>query len=161
MAAGSHRADGQPGGSIVQVAAAGHPADVGKIVLIPAPAHDPAPVGDGIFQTVEHFRQGRGVPGQGRHPQRLTQIQQVHVAVVESGADEGSAQVDPLALQRQGIAAHRRKLPAFNGKGIGKTAAGVDDGVVKNLHNITPYNDCSPYEGRLQGIFCMSVTARL
>ena len=134
VTAGTDGADGQFGGYGVQIVAIGHPADIRETILIPAPSDDPSPVGGGIFQTLEHLGQGAGMCRQGCHVQGLAVVQQVHVAVIEPGADEGSVQIDALARKRQSFGADGGKSAILHGEGIGKIVARIDDGVVKNLH---------------------------
>jgi hypothetical protein len=62
----------------------------------------------------------------------------VHVAVIEPGADEGTIQIDALALKSQSIGSDGGKSAILHGEGIGKIVARIDDGVVKNLHGISP-----------------------
>ena len=138
MTAGPDGADGQFIRYGVQIMAVGHSADIGEAVLIPAPSHDPSPVGGGIFQAQEHLGQRAGMGRQGRHVEGLAVIEQVHVTVIESGADESALQIDALALHRQRLGADGGKSAIGHSESIGKIVTGIDDGIVKNLHGISP-----------------------
>ena len=97
MTAGPHRHHRPCIGHLIQIPAGGHPANISKIVLIPAPANDPAAGGNRMgFQTGQHLLQAVRMGIEGRNPQNMAIIQQVHMAVVESGTDKVPRQIHPL-----------------------------------------------------------------
>ena len=148
MAAGAGDEDGHLGGHLVQIVAVGHPVHIGKVILIPAAAPQPCPVLAGmrrkeVPQGVLQISQTAGVLGQLGSAQRSAVVEQMHVAVVETSADEFSVQIGQgVALRCQrlcfGIGAGKDELSVFHRKGGDeRLAAGVDIAVeINGFHGL-------------------------
>ena len=77
--------------------------NVFEIVLVPAASADPAArtevvVFDELFHVGHHLGERSGVFVEFRHTQGLAEVEQVHMGIVEAGADEGALQVDLFAV---------------------------------------------------------------
>jgi hypothetical protein len=108
--------------------------------LIPSAAHQPSIPGvRELPQASKHFLQTAGMLIQSGIVQYPTIIQQVHVAVVESGANKSSAKVNLLVPflpkgQRPVCRTDKHKAILLHHKGLSqRKEAGIHASVVKDL----------------------------
>ena len=92
------------GRNFIQIPAVGHPVTIGKKILIPAAANDPATTGRLLFfQAVDQASKASGMGIKRRHIQGLAIVEQMHMAVIKTGADEFTLEVYPFAIKGQCI----------------------------------------------------------
>ena len=109
---------------MVKIPAVGHPFCIGKIVLIPASAQNPAiSCVVMILQTLNHFLKTSCVLMKRCHVQGIAVAEQMHMAVVKSGTDEPVLKIDTeilLRCQCQSIfrAADKGKGVRFHNEGF-------------------------------------------
>ena len=140
--AGARDADRVRAGDGVEVEAVRETAHVRKIILVEAASAHPRAgrglrLADVAAQAVQQLGERAGVRGEVRHRERLPEVQQMHVRVVEAGADEPAAEVDRFAaVPVRGADAD--EPPVFDGKAVRKAVAGIDDAAAKcGAHIIT------------------------
>ena len=141
VAAAAGDADGPVGRNRVQVVTGGDVPGRGEVILIPAPAQQPA-LGvlrrEGTQSILQRCQRSGGRAGQVAHLHGVAVVEQVHVAVIEAGADKAALQGDdgvPLLAQGKDlrVRTHGEEAAVLHDKGLCKgqragedLAAGVD-----------------------------------
>ena len=143
MTAGTNSNNGTGCGYTVKIPTIWHPIYIGKVVLIPASAQYPAlSAGFLIPQALNHISKAVCMFMKGCHIQRIAIAEQMHVAVVETCADELTLQIHhPIRIVGEDgfVGTDSEKLTVFFQKCLlqGK-AAGIDGCVaVHGFHRRT------------------------
>ena len=154
MAAGAGDHDRDFRGDSIQIPAVRHAGHIGKVVLVPAPAGEPLALPGRICreeapQRVQHVRKTARVRGELGRSQRLAEVQQVHVGIVEAGADEAAGEIGQrVALPGGGekglIVSDQGKASVLHREGAAqRQLAGIDPTVIVDVSHNTAVSTSS------------------